>query len=460
MAGLTIVGQMKVSTLQKEFLNEFGLSLRIYDGREFADEEKTLGQVRKKKGSETGLSIAKNMKVGNLEDKFEEEFGLKVQIAGSDNSYLCKDELTLNAAQQEDEKKLARRARKEARGQQAGPDSEDEDEDEFDLDEWMEEFEADSTEASDSSMSEQKSGGISGFFSKIFGKKQSTEGSDEEDFDIEISWGDEPDLTEEDFKYNHCFLFYGLNEEAFSAIEGQIQDFDGVHHLSLLRSMEGVLITALCEQAAGSDKVRSLAGSPEELLAYVDQRLDQYIELIRDNYSSQIGEDCIDLIQLERPFLVDAISSAMKVWADSKHFESEDFIGAMIAFVKSSKSFDRRDSVSDEQDGMNLPVVTRSGFIRNCIYATEDIITVQYYSSDGEDDAHDAWQDGEGKNPRNACNYGVPFSPRAPFGFSYFDQDGQLWYIEDVGKAVTLASEWETDFLDPGEDAVEYHVSH
>ena len=139
MAGLTIVGQMKVSTLQKEFLNEFGLSLRIYDGREFADEEKTLGQVRKKKGSETGLSIAKNMKVGNLEDKFEEEFGLKVQVAGSDNSYLCKDELTLNAAQQEDEKKLARRARKEARGQQAGPDSEDEDEDEFDLDEWMEE---------------------------------------------------------------------------------------------------------------------------------------------------------------------------------------------------------------------------------------------------------------------------------------------------------------------------------
>ena len=44
------------------------------------------------------LSVAKNMKVGNLEDKFEEEFGLKVQVAGSDDSYLSNDNLTLNAA--------------------------------------------------------------------------------------------------------------------------------------------------------------------------------------------------------------------------------------------------------------------------------------------------------------------------------------------------------------------------
>jgi hypothetical protein len=103
MAGLSITGQMKVSTLQEGFLKEFGLTLRVYDGREFADPSQTLAQVRKKKGSGKALSVAKNMKVGNLEDKFEEEFGLKVQVAGSDDSYLCKDELSLNAAQQEDE---------------------------------------------------------------------------------------------------------------------------------------------------------------------------------------------------------------------------------------------------------------------------------------------------------------------------------------------------------------------
>ena len=116
---ISITGQLKVSTLQSRFLKEFGLTLRIYDGRSFADTDQTLAQVRKKKGSGNDLSVAKNMKVGNLEDKFEEEFGLKVQVAGSDDSYLCDNDLTLNAAQQEDEKKLARKERKAARQAEA-----------------------------------------------------------------------------------------------------------------------------------------------------------------------------------------------------------------------------------------------------------------------------------------------------------------------------------------------------
>ena len=128
MAGLSITGQMKVSTLQDGFLKEFGLTLRIYDGRSFADPTQTLAQVRKKKGSGKALSVAKNMKVGNLEDKFEEEFGLKVQVAGSDDSYLCDNDLTLNGAQQEDEKKLGRKAKKAARQDVAKDDDEDGDE--------------------------------------------------------------------------------------------------------------------------------------------------------------------------------------------------------------------------------------------------------------------------------------------------------------------------------------------
>ena len=51
MAGLSITGQMKVSTLQEGFLKEFGLTLRVYDGRSLADTTQTLAQVRKKKGS-------------------------------------------------------------------------------------------------------------------------------------------------------------------------------------------------------------------------------------------------------------------------------------------------------------------------------------------------------------------------------------------------------------------------
>ena len=69
----SITGQIKVSTLKKRFHKEFGLTLRVYDGRSFADEDKTIGQIRKKKGS-GDLSIKKNMKVGTLEEKIEEEF--------------------------------------------------------------------------------------------------------------------------------------------------------------------------------------------------------------------------------------------------------------------------------------------------------------------------------------------------------------------------------------------------
>ncbi len=74
MAKFEFTGQMKVATAQSRFKDEFGLTLRIYDGRSFADGDHTIAQVRKKKGTSKGLSVAKNMLVGNLEKKFNEHF--------------------------------------------------------------------------------------------------------------------------------------------------------------------------------------------------------------------------------------------------------------------------------------------------------------------------------------------------------------------------------------------------
>tara|TARA_B100001029_G_C15059733_1_gene457363 strand:- start:2310 stop:3185 length:876 start_codon:yes stop_codon:yes gene_type:complete len=290
-----------------------------------------------------------------------------------------------------------------------------------------------------------------GFFKKIFGKKKKDESLSEmldvAGLDLEVGFGDEPEnLNEEDYKYNHCFIFYGLNEEGFSAIENQVQNFDGPHHLSLLRSMEGVLMADVCSQGAGSEKVKEAMQSYEDSQTYVEQRVDTYLEQIKENFDSQIGEDCLELINIEKPYFVENIRYAMEEWAASEFFEKEDFIGAMIVFVKSSKEFDKDDSISENQDGMNLPLVTRSGFIRDCIYATEDLINVQFKNDDID------WMEDEGNNPRNNCNYRFPFGS-TPFGFNYFDQLGQLWNIEEVGKAVTLSTEWE-------EDEMEYHVSH
>ena len=103
--------QIKVSTLKKRFLKEFGLTLRVYDGRSFADEGQTISQIRKKKGS-GDLSVRKSMKVGTLEEKIESEFGIKVQIAGSDDSYLCKNELTLASANEKDQKRINKKDKK------------------------------------------------------------------------------------------------------------------------------------------------------------------------------------------------------------------------------------------------------------------------------------------------------------------------------------------------------------
>ena len=116
MSTISLPGQTKVSTLQERFKNDFGLTLRVYDGRSFAEPDATIGQVRKKRGA-TSIDIRRNTKVGNIEDRFMEDFGIKVQIAGSDNSYLCDNDLTLAAALAEDEGKLGRKATRAAAGE-------------------------------------------------------------------------------------------------------------------------------------------------------------------------------------------------------------------------------------------------------------------------------------------------------------------------------------------------------
>jgi hypothetical protein len=64
---LNINGRMKVKTLRADFKKEFGLSLRIYVGVNFADEEATLASIRKGDSKGGEFSPQRNTKVGNLE---------------------------------------------------------------------------------------------------------------------------------------------------------------------------------------------------------------------------------------------------------------------------------------------------------------------------------------------------------------------------------------------------------
>jgi hypothetical protein len=116
---MNINGRMKVKTLRADFMKEFGLTIRVYDGRSFADEDATLASIRKGDSKGGEFSPKRNSKVGLLENKIEELFGLKTQIAGSDDSYLCDNDLTLAGALETDQKKVVKKSRKSAENDSA-----------------------------------------------------------------------------------------------------------------------------------------------------------------------------------------------------------------------------------------------------------------------------------------------------------------------------------------------------
>ena len=115
---LNINGRMKVKTLKSDFIEEFGLTLRVYDGRSFAEDDATLASIRKGDSKGGEFAPKRNTKVGNLEDKIMEMFGIKTQVAGSDDSYLCDNDYTLVKALEADEKLMVKR---EKRGDKPTP---------------------------------------------------------------------------------------------------------------------------------------------------------------------------------------------------------------------------------------------------------------------------------------------------------------------------------------------------
>ena len=94
MTDLKINGRQTVGRLKYEFKKEYGLTLRVYEGKQFADEEVTLASLASKKVEE--FSASGNMLVGNFEKKFEEATGLKVQVASPNDKELVSNINTLS----------------------------------------------------------------------------------------------------------------------------------------------------------------------------------------------------------------------------------------------------------------------------------------------------------------------------------------------------------------------------
>lgn len=103
-ADFEIAPQMKIKTLCKNFKDNFGLTLRVYKGVQFADGELTLAQLNKESKATNlntkagALKIKASTKVGDAEKLFKDHFGVNVQIADFDDKKLCDNNMTIGEA--------------------------------------------------------------------------------------------------------------------------------------------------------------------------------------------------------------------------------------------------------------------------------------------------------------------------------------------------------------------------
>ena len=67
----------------------------------FADDDATLASIRQGDAKGGELKVAGNIKVGTFENKMKEIFGVKVQVANSDDSKLADNDITIAAAGRE-----------------------------------------------------------------------------------------------------------------------------------------------------------------------------------------------------------------------------------------------------------------------------------------------------------------------------------------------------------------------
>jgi hypothetical protein len=95
MAEFNISGRMQVASLQNQFKEEFGLTLRVYKGNNFAEPSATLASISDKKVED--VSCIGSIQAGNFEERMK-NVGIKVQVATGDNSSLVSNTYTLNEA--------------------------------------------------------------------------------------------------------------------------------------------------------------------------------------------------------------------------------------------------------------------------------------------------------------------------------------------------------------------------
>lgn len=90
---IKIDGRYLVSTLCKNFKDEFGGTLRVYDGARRCDGSEKVRDLCTKEGGT--YECRGNKSVGMFEKDMKDLFGLKVQVASADDFILALDYMTI-----------------------------------------------------------------------------------------------------------------------------------------------------------------------------------------------------------------------------------------------------------------------------------------------------------------------------------------------------------------------------
>ena len=90
---IKVDGRLLVSTLCARFKEEFGGTLRVYQGNKCLTGAEKVADI----ATATGTYECGSMKtVGGFEKDMLDKFGLKVQVASADDWVLALDQMTLN----------------------------------------------------------------------------------------------------------------------------------------------------------------------------------------------------------------------------------------------------------------------------------------------------------------------------------------------------------------------------
>lgn len=102
-AEFTVAPNKKLKTISADFLKSFGLQLVFYKGAVIADGDLTLAALNKKtakavNATADGLKLKGSMKVGEAENLFDRQFGVKVQIKDKDGKVCVPNGITIGQA--------------------------------------------------------------------------------------------------------------------------------------------------------------------------------------------------------------------------------------------------------------------------------------------------------------------------------------------------------------------------